>query len=180
MPFPDAVKETDMDKMQSEKKDLKELLTKCWMTHDAMWFYHCLQECGIEKTNKVNRAAVKSMAAVEIKRMKKAAGVERLETFDEFWDFFRFTIATLTGDFMKYSFESKETNHICGTWHQCFAYEGIKMLGMIDQYECGIMDRVESWFDTLDIKYEVEPKVTGCMMHTEGRCYRDYTFFFER
>ena len=104
-----------MAAMQLEKKELKELLTKCWMTHDAMWFAHCLQECGIEKTNKINRAAVKAVAAVEIKRLKKAAGVERLETFAEFWDFFRFTMATLTGDFMKYSFESKETNHIRGT-----------------------------------------------------------------
>jgi len=116
-----------MDYIQLDPKELKELLTKCWMTHDAMWFYYCLQECGIEKTNKVNRAAVKSMAAVEIKRLKKAAGVERLDTFCEFWKFFRFTMATITGDFMKYSFESKEMNRIRGTWHQCFAYEGIKM-----------------------------------------------------
>jgi hypothetical protein len=42
------------------------------------------------------------------------------------------------------------------------------------------MERVEAWFDTLGIRYEVAPKVTGCMMHTEGRCYRDYTFFFEK
>jgi hypothetical protein len=27
-------------------------------------------------------------------------------------------------------------------------------------------------------KTPLEPKVTGCMMHAEGRCYRDYTFFF--
>jgi hypothetical protein len=48
------------------------------------------------------------------------------------------------------------------------------------QYECGIMDRVESWFDSLGIRYEVKPKVIKCMMHTEGECYRDYTFFFEK
>ena len=35
------------------------------------------------------------MAAVEIRRLKKAAGVERLEIFGEFWDFFQFTMATL-------------------------------------------------------------------------------------
>ena len=35
-----------------EKNELKELLNKNWMTHDAMWFYNCLQECGIEKTIK--------------------------------------------------------------------------------------------------------------------------------
>jgi hypothetical protein len=64
--------------------------------------------------------------------------------------------------------------------HQCFAHDGIKMLGMIDQCECGIMDRVENWFDTLGIKYEVEPKVTRCMRHTEGCFFRDHIFFFDR
>ncbi len=169
-----------MDKVPLEKKELKELLNKCWMTHDAMWFYNCLRECGIEKTNKVNRAAVKALAAVEIKRMKKAVGVDKLETFSEFWDFFQIAMATLTGEFMKYSFVSKDINHIRGTWRQCFAHDGIKALGVIDQYECGVMGRVESWFDSLGVKYEVEPKVTQCMMHTEGQCYRDYTFFFEK
>jgi len=42
----------------------------------------------------------------------------------------------------------------------------------------GIMDRVESWYDSLGIKYEVEPKVIGCMMHTEVNATVDYTFFF--
>ena len=169
-----------MDKIPLGKKVLKELLNKCWMTHDAMWFYDCLQERGIEKTNKVNRAVLKAMAAVEMKRLKKAVGVDKLETFDEFWDFFQVAMATLTDDFMKYSFVSKDKNSIRGTWHQCFAHDGIKALGVIDKNECGIMDRVESWFDSLDIQYEVEPKVIGCMMHTEGQCYRDYTFFFEK
>jgi hypothetical protein len=169
-----------MDRVPLGKKELKELLNKCWMTHDAMWFYNCLQECGIEKTNRINRAAVKAMAAVEIKRLKKALGVNRIESFNDFWDFFQTAMSTLTGDFMKYSFETHGMNSISGTWHQCFAHDGIKALGVIDKYECGIMDRVESWFDTLGIRYEVEPKVNLCMMHTDGQCYRDYKFFFER
>jgi hypothetical protein len=80
----------------------------------------------------------------------------------------------------KYSFESGGLNRVSGTRRRCFAHDGITMLGVIDPYECGIMDRVETWFDTLGIKYEVEPKVTQCMMHTEGRCYRNYTFFFDK
>lgn len=81
---------------------------------------------------------------------------------------------------MKYSIESKGMNRISAVWRRCFAYEGIKAMGVIDRYECGIMARVESWFDALGVKYEVDPKVTGYMMHTEGRCYREYTFFFEQ
>ena len=25
-----------------DKNELKELLLKCWMTHDGMWFYHSI------------------------------------------------------------------------------------------------------------------------------------------
>ena len=78
-----------MDKTPLETKELKELLIKCWMTHDAMWFYHCFQECGIEKTNRINRAAVKAVAAVESRRLKKAIGADQFEAFSEFWEFFQ-------------------------------------------------------------------------------------------
>jgi hypothetical protein len=50
-----------------EKDELKEILIKNWMTHDAMWFYHCLQECGINKTNKINKAAVRAMGIIDQK-----------------------------------------------------------------------------------------------------------------
>jgi hypothetical protein len=36
------------------KKELKEILIKGWMTHDAMWLLHCLRKTGIETTNKSN------------------------------------------------------------------------------------------------------------------------------
>ena len=47
--------------MKLPPDELKELLIKGWMTHDGMWFYHCLQECGIEKTNRINKAAIRAM-----------------------------------------------------------------------------------------------------------------------
>ncbi len=31
-----------METLPLEMKQLKELLNKGWMTHDAMWFYNCL------------------------------------------------------------------------------------------------------------------------------------------
>jgi hypothetical protein len=167
-----------MDAIPLEKKELKELLNKGWMTHDAMWFYNCLQECGIEKTNKINRAAVKAMAAVEIKRSQKALGVGKPETFEDLTTLFDTAMTISTGDFMKYTYNWPQKNLIHAEWQSCFAYEGIKALGVIERYECGIMDRIESWLDTLGLKYKVEPKVTGCMMHTDGKCYREYRFFF--
>ena len=162
-----------------EKDELKELLIKGWMTHDAMWFYNCLQECGIEKTNRINKAAIKAMSAVEIKRIQKAVGAEKLDTFDEFKRFFDIAMEIATGEFMKYTYSMPANNLMHGEWESCFAYEGVKALGVIDRYECGIMLRIDTWLDTLGIQYEVEPKVTGCIMHTDGKCFRDYRFFFE-
>jgi hypothetical protein len=172
--------EMTTDSIPLEKSELKELLSKNWMTHDAMWFHHCLQEFGIEKTNKINQAAVRDMSAIEIKRIQKAFGLGQPTTFAEFKILFDMAMAVATGKFMKYSYSAPATNHIHAEWHSCFAYEGMKALGVADRYECGIMLRIDTWLDTLGIKYEVEPKVTGCMMHTDGKCAWDYRFFFDK
>lgn len=163
-----------------DRDQLKEILNKNWMTHDAMWFYNCLQEFGIEKTNKINKAAVRNMAAIEIKRIKKALGVENLDTFDEFKSFFDATMEIASGKFMKYHYSFPAHNLIQARWDSCFAYEGMKSLGVIDRYECGIMLRIDTWLNTLGIKYDVKPEVTGCMMHTGGKCIFEYRFFFDK
>lgn len=163
-----------------ETKQLKELLNKGWMTHDAMWFYNCVREVGIEKTNKINRAAVRAMAAVEMKRMKKALGVAEIKTFDQLVEIFEASMYIVSGDFMKYKFVYPGQNVIHAEWLSCFAYDGVRALGVIDRYECGIMDRIEAWWDTLGLKWEVEPKVTGCMMLTNDKCFREYKFTFDK
>ncbi len=162
------------------KDDLKEILNKNWMTHDAMWFYNCLQEFGIEKTNIINKAAIRGMAAIEIKRFQKALGVERLNSFDEFKVFFDTVMRMATGSFMKYRYNTPAHNMMLAQWESCFAYEGMKSLGVSDRYECGIMLRIDTWLNTLGIRFEVEPKITGCMMHTDGKCFYEYRFFFDK
>ena len=161
------------------KDELKELLNKNWMTHDAMWFYNCFKELGIEKTNKINKAAVQGMAAIEIKRIQKLLGVGQIKSFDEFKSFFDAAMEIATGKFMKYRYNMPAKNLMQGQWDNCFAYEGMKMLGVSDRYECGIMLRIDTWLNTLGIKFEVEPKVTGCMMHTDSKCLFEYRFFFD-
>jgi hypothetical protein len=168
------------DSISLSKNELKEILNKGWMTHDAMWFYNCLQECGIEKTNKINKAAIRDMSAIEIKRIQKAVGAGQINTFDEFKVLFDTAMGIAIGKFMKCKYSMPAHNLMRGEWESCFAYEGIKALGVIDRYECGIMLRIDTWLDTLGIKYEVKPKVTGCMMHTDGKCFRDYRFFFNK
>jgi hypothetical protein len=162
-----------------KKNELKEILIKNWMTHDAMWFYHCLQECGIEKTNKINKAAVRAMGMIEMKRIQKAVGIDKVETFEGFKSLIEAAWDIGKGDFMKASFRLPARNVLRGDFENCFAYEGIKQLGAIEQYQCGIFERIYGWFDGMGIKYSVSPQVEGCMMHTDGKCFREFTFNFD-
>jgi hypothetical protein len=163
-----------------KKNELKEILIKNWMTHDAMWFYHCLQECGIEKTNKINKAAIRSMAAIEIKRIQKVVGIDKVKTFEDLKMIVNAAFNVLTGDFMDFTYSFPSGNALHGEWKNCFAYNGVKQLGVLDRYQCGIMERICGWFDGLRIKYSVSPPMAGYMMHTDGKCFRDFTFNFDK
>ena len=163
-----------------EVEDLKELLIKCWMTHDGMWFYHCLKECDMAKTNKINRAAIKSLANIEIKRIQKLYNIKKINTFNDLKFLFEKALNIFKADFMVLTYNFPEMNHLHFEMHKCWAYDGINRIGVIEQYECGIFDRIEGWFDTLGIKYKADPIIEGCLMHTKGRCFRDFTFHFEK
>ena len=159
--------------------ELKELLSKCWMTHDGMWFYHCLQAVGIEKTNELNLAAIASLAGIEIPRICRALGMAtpKINGFEELKAFFHGINDMIMPDFMRFQYEFPEENrlHVSYAPGACFAYKGICRLGVIDGYRCGVFYRLECWLRVLGVPFEVTPRVTGCMMHTHGQCFRDYT-----
>jgi hypothetical protein len=156
--------------------ELKEILIKNWMTHDAMWFYHCLQECGIEKTNQINRAAVRAMGIIEIRRIQKAVGLQKIAKFEDVKSLLEAAWDVVKADFMKASFSLPSRNALRGDFERCFAYEGMKRMGVIERYQCGIFERIYGWFDGIGLEYSVSPEVEGCMMHSDGRCFREITF----
>ncbi len=163
-----------------DKDQIKEIVCKNWITHDAMWFYHCLKEFGIEKTNQLNKAAIRDMSTIEIKRIQKALHTEKITSFAQFTAFMDQAMAIATGKFMKYTYTTPAHNLMRGEWESCFAYEGMKALGVADRYECGVMLRINTWLETMGIQYEIEPQIAGCMMYTEGKCYRNYKYFFDQ
>ncbi len=163
-------------------KELIELLNRCWMTHDGMWFYHCLQEFGIEKANKLNKAAIRSLAPIEMNRLKKALGIERerFQSFQEVKDFFILTSKLVIPDFMNaiMSFPEENVLHWEFKPKSCFAYKGMVRIGAIDQYECGVIYRLECWFESLGVRYDVRPKIKRCLMLNGEKCCGDFKFNF--
>ena len=155
------------------QKEIIDLLGKCWMTHDGMWFFHCLQEFGITATNKINKSAIQSLASIEIKRIMHILEIEKnIENFDEFKLFFMQASKLMVPDFMNVSFSFPEQNRMTWTFRQgkCFAYEGIKRLGAIDTYECGVLFRIKCWLEALEIDSRFDPEIDKCNMHFTGKC----------
>ena len=159
-----------------EQGELKELLLKCWMTHDGMWFYHCMQEFGIEKANAANKAAIRSLAAIEIERVKQAFGLSKVETLEDVRKLCEAAFGVLTDKFMGFEYSFPSENVLSWEMKKCFAYAGMKRLGVIDRYECGVIYRVACWFLSLGIGYTVAPPIDRCIMHSSGSCRGEFTF----
>ncbi|MCZ7528360.1 MAG: DUF6125 family protein [Acidimicrobiia bacterium] len=162
------------------KEELRRLLLRNWMTHDAMWFMHAVNELGIERTNGLNRAAVRSMATVEAKRILRLLGLERVTTPDDVRRFFDTAIELVIPDFMEFSWEwGPENRSVRFEITKCFAHEGTTALGVVERYECGIYDRIYGWLDALGVGHEVAPDVAHCTMHHDGQCVRDLAITLE-
>ncbi|MGB5747928.1 MAG: DUF6125 family protein [Desulfobacterales bacterium] len=161
------------------KREIRDLLGKGWLTHDGMWFYHTYQELGIEKANKLNKAAIRSLAPIEIKRIKKALGIdeEKIGTFEELKDFLleAFEMTLPDSVFKRFRLRASSKDLLHWQWEngECFAYKGMKQIGIIDGYRCGVMYRIECWLETLGIKYSIDPKIDKCMMLEKGACLGD-------
>lgn len=161
------------------KDEVKELFSKNWMTHDAMWYGICVNALGPETANRMNKKAVRLMAAFEIKRILNLMGKPRdvmIHGFDELAEILGTALHTVLADFMKFDFSFPQKNLLHGQSHICFAHNGLKRTGMLEYYECGIFERIQGWADALNVKHNMKPAFTGCLMHQTGSCEVDILF----
>ena len=102
------------------KTDLKELFSKNWLTHDAIWYGNCVFDQGPEVANRLNKKAVRSMAAIEIKRIMKLMGIPRTATitnFDELAEIIETAVLLVQTNFMKFDFSFPKKNVLHGQFH---------------------------------------------------------------
>ena len=168
-----------------EKERIRDLLGKGWLTHDGMWFFNVYQQLGVEKANALNKAAIQSLAPIEMSRARKLLGFEDSDigTFAELRDFMLDSLELILPEsvFSRAHFDAPEMNTIRWEWAEgeCFAYKGMKQIGILDEYECGVMFRIECWLQALGIPYEMEPRIDKCIMHERGICRGEIKTFFE-
>ncbi|MBP7736326.1 MAG: hypothetical protein KA369_10180 [Spirochaetes bacterium] len=158
---------------------IRDYLAKGWLTHDGMWFFNALNTLGIETANALNRAAIRSMASMEMQRTMAILGItpQDLGAFPDLADFMiRALDMVLPASILKhYHATMLPPNIFRWEWEpgECFAYKGIKLAGCIDRYSCGVIYRIGCWLDALGIEHRIEPNPDTCMMHEKGYCHGD-------
>ncbi|MCP3935911.1 MAG: hypothetical protein GY708_11125 [Actinomycetia bacterium] len=163
-----------------DKEQLHSLLLRSWMTHDAMWLANTIREVGIERANKLNRAAVRDMAVVEAKRICKLIDLDAVRSFDDLRRFVEAATELVIPPFMDFTVEWSATDSSMQfEITECFAFDGVTMLGIADDYECGIYERIYGWLNAFELSYEVSPTGDHCLKHQTGGCLRRITIAFE-
>jgi hypothetical protein len=159
-----------------DKNKLRDFLGRSWLTHDGMWFYNAYSELGIEAANKLNLAAIRSLAPIELMGARRLLGLDKKEilTFEELAGFLKDCLELIlpAALFGKMTLLAPEHNILKWEWKQgeCFAYKGMLQAGLIEEYRCGVMFRIECWLKALNIKYEINPVIDKCIMHEKGVC----------
>ena len=157
-----------------EKTQLKNVLEKRWLTHDAMWFLQAFSQVGIEKANEMNKAALKSLAPIEMERMKQLLGCtwESLLDFDNLVRFMNAVLELSLPDSVMKRLHVTAPGNNCIHWkwekYQCFAYKGINYIGAIDEYNCGVIYRFECWLEALGFQCATRPAIEKCLMRENG------------
>lgn len=168
------------------KEALRDLLGKGWLTHDGMWFVQAAAALGIERANALNKAAIRSMSQIEVRRLLRTLGVDPAElvTSHDVRRFLADGLALLMPASVsrRMTVTAPHPSLLRLEWDdgECFAYKGMQRAGLLDGYECGVLYRVECWLGTLGIRHEVDPPVGLCRMRVDGRCATEFHLFASR
>lgn len=152
-------------------EQVKQLLTRGWMTHDGMWFLQVLQRHGIDAANEANLAAIKAMAPIEVKRVCKALDIQEPASEEGLLKMLAEGINLQIGDFMNFEWEFGP-GFLELDMNKCFAHQGMVAMGCADDYLCGIYLRIVEWMRAVGCKVRMEPDDPRCLMQHTGKCQR--------
>ena len=147
----------------------KELLRKCWYTHDARWFTSVAQEFGLEAANKVNRRACRALGEAEMRRFVKALGIAQPRTVQELVPVIRAAFRLFTPPpLMDLQVRAVDERSWEGWMKRCFIHDNVVKAGIGASYVCAAIDRIYGWHDALGLPLADEPPAFRCPK-LEGR-----------
>ncbi len=159
--------------------ELRAMLVKNWMTHDALWYGEAAKKFGMKEASPMNLRVCRKLGQIECKRLMKIVGASTPKDLNEFREIFALGEDAFIPDFMTYKIEYPGENRMLFHAIDCFAHRGMKQTGMLPDYECGIFERIEGWFDAIGVKYTKTPDLSRCLKLKGEECLVTVEFDFD-
>lgn len=148
----------------------KDLLIKGWMSHDARWYMAVAEHFGISHANHLNQIVARELGRVEMKRFMKALNLSPSRNMEEYLNLKKAALSMFGRDLVDYEIKILDHQSYEMRFRRCFAHENIVKAGIKDQYECGILSRLQGWIDALGLEHDLTPPLGKCMKVLGREC----------
>jgi hypothetical protein len=141
----------------------KELLRKCWYTHDARWFMSVAQEFGLEAANKLNKRVCRALGEAEMRRLVKALGIAPPTNVQELVRVVERAFRLFTPPPLMELEVRVVDDRSYGAWmKRCFIHDNVVKAGIGASYVCAAFDRIQGWHEALGVPLAEEPPTLRC------------------
>lgn len=161
------------------KDQLRNILIKNWMTHDALWYGEVAAKFGMNEASPMNIRVCRKLGQTEFARLMKMVKAPPPTNSEEYQELFELGKEVFFPDFASAQISYPDNDSQVFHFTDCFAHKGMKKLGLLKDYECGIFERIEGWFDAMGLQYSRTPDLSHCLKLTGKECIITVQFHFE-
>jgi hypothetical protein len=154
----------------------KDVLRKCWYSHDARWYMAVAQEFGLEVANRLNREVVRAQGKVETWRLMKALGISRINGVEEMIRFIKTGVRLIIGPLMELEIRALDDRSYEETVHRCFVHENVVKAGVGESYICAAFDRLQGFHEAANLPLTEEIAALPCAKAQGRECRRIIAF----
>jgi hypothetical protein len=163
-----------------DKEELRRFLIKNWMTHDALWYGEVAAKMGMAEASPMNLRVCRNLGKIELRRFAKKIGASPPQNMEELKELFSDAHAIFVPSFMDFEMKFSDDGSITVHTKDCFAHNGMTKAGLISEYECGIFERIEGWFDGMELEYTRTPDLSRCLKYKGEECIVTIKFNFKQ
>ncbi len=161
------------------REQLKDILLRNWMTHDALWYGEVALKLGMNEASPMNLRVCRKLGRIEFRRLMEMVKATPPSNMVEYRELFDLVKGVFVPSFMQWHVEYLGNDAQVFHVSDCFAYRGMEKAGVIADYECGIFERIEGWFDAMGLRYERIPDLSRCLKFKGEACVITVKFSFE-
>jgi hypothetical protein len=151
-------------------EQVKDLLLRNWMTHDSLWYTEVADRWGMTEASPMNLRVCRKLGRIEFGRLLKAANAAPPRNFNQYRALFELGVEVFVPDFInlqiEYPGDDSQIFHVA----ECFAHKGMVKADLIADYQCGIFERIEGWFDAMGAGYIRTPDLSRCLKYRGEEC----------